>query len=404
MFFRNPLEEQLRKWGKGKQYMPANALDMKNRVFSFVPVVKPKPSRFFIGALSGVLAVLLLFVGNEFLKSKPTTSVPSAPQYYTGGCGAGETCDLSAPFMAVADGELGIQSGAETGLGASDIRTSHPIVAKVADLFSSAANTPVEIQDTREFLQYGYQANIKTRKVKSITNRLQTIVRGYGGRVDSFSFNDKFGSLHFVIPKSSLDAFKNEVGSLVNYRFYSESIQAQNLLPEKISIEQSTDATNESLYRIQQELTSTTNNHKGVLANLQKQLNSTTNRINTLRREYTTSTVRQEQISAELSGLYSAQASWQRQIAQENQAFNARKIYLEGLITERQSELSNLAQQDKQLVNTVETVQGSIEVEWVRVFTVFGMYVPYWWAWLILLCACALVFNYYSKRRVIWVE
>jgi hypothetical protein len=395
MFFRNPLEGKLRQWGKSQQQMPGNAEVLKTTVLNILKTppasTKFKYPKSYLLVFSGAMVVLLIFVRQYYVRSTQVTTYSHFDN----------STQVSYAPAAMEAGDLGIEYGAATGLGAQDIRVSHPIAAKVIDLFSAGENEFTPIPDTREFLQYGYNATIKTRKVEEITGRLQTIVRGYGGRIDSISVNEKFGSLYFVVPKASLDAFKNEAKSLVNSRFYTESIQAQNLLPEKVAIEQSTDSASASLVSVQQELATLNKNHSAIFANLQKQLNSVLNSINSLRREYTTSTVRQQQINKELARLYSVQSNIQTQLSSEDQQYKTQKLYFEGRIKDIESQLSNLDEQDQELQNTVETVQGSIEVEWVSVFAVVGMYVPYWWVWLIIICMGALIFNQYSKRRTI---
>ena len=418
MVFKNPLEEQLRQWGKGKRQMPASALGMKEKVLNIVKTPQttlsiPKSRRLYFGFLSGVAAIVLVFVSAEVLRqnyrdsmSVATIAGTGAPHYFSS-CGGGE-CDLAASSVLGIGGsageEINIDYGSETGLGVSDIHMSHPIMAKVVDLVSQYQDGVGEIQDTREFLQYGYHAEIKTRKVEEVTGRLQTIVRGYGGRLDGISINQKFGSIYFVVPKSSLDAFKNEVKSLVNYRFYTESINANNLLSQKVEIEKSTDSANESLAATEQELALLNKNHNRATADWQKQLAVIANSINNLQRENTTSTARQQQIDKELNRLYSVQSNIQKQFSNENQQYKSQKFYIEGRIKDAQSQLSNLEKQDEELQNTVETVQGSIEVEWVSVFDVIKIYMPHFWTWIIGLCILVLIFNYYSKQRVINIE
>src|SRR3989344_4480451 len=51
--------------------------------------------------------------------------------------------------------------------------------------FKSEPNNISNISDNREFLKIGYNATIQTRDVADTTNRVQVVIRGFGGRIDS---------------------------------------------------------------------------------------------------------------------------------------------------------------------------------------------------------------------------
>ena len=413
MFFKNSLEKKLRQWGKEASMLPPNVLDMKSKVLDLVKMPSKTVSRlhqprpYFI-AMSSMAAVLLLFVGVQLYKkihlfqvSTSGVAYDAAPQAMLvggGGCG-GAYCDLSAPLES---SDLAPVSGKATALDdSSNSVLSNPVdvVEKVSRETSSLVAPVAFVPDTREFLQYEYNAQIKSRRVPEITGRLQTVVRGYGGRVDSVSVQKKYGYIYFVVPKSSFDDFKSEVKSLVNARFYEESVQGQNLLPEKIVIEQSLDTTNQSLVSWQESLSALSKEHEGHILYMQKQLNSIASRIAKLRMEVTSSTARQKEISTELSRLYAAQAETQKNIKEENEYYNSQKFYLEDQIKITQKQIANLVGQDKELQGAVETVQGSIQLQWVSVFEMINIYVPYFWLWVVSICIVIVLVRYYGKRR-----
>src|SRR3989344_3622342 len=96
----------------------------------------------------------------------------------------------------------------------------------------------VPITDTREFLKIYYNASMQTRDVQGLTRRVETTVRGYDGRVDQQSSSPKYGYVNFALPQSKYDAFRTELESLVDSRFLTVNISSQNLLSQKVSIEE----------------------------------------------------------------------------------------------------------------------------------------------------------------------
>ena len=93
------------------------------------------------------------------------------------------------------------------------------------------------ISDTREFMKTSYSGNIKTRDVKNISRDIRGIIRDMDGRIDNEDISEKYGRIDFVIPKSNLDDFRDEIESLVHAKLYTETTSSQNLLNEKKSID-----------------------------------------------------------------------------------------------------------------------------------------------------------------------
>lgn len=307
MFFKNRLEKKLKQWGKDVRVLPPSALSMKSKVLDLVQIPNKTVSRshrplpYFI-ALSGMAAVLLLFVGVQ-LYTKNSLLQPAsfgvtydaAPQAMSGS-GDG---DLS---TFVESDELGVAYGQATGFGSSD---SGSVLANASDVageaskdFSSLIAPTAVVSDTREFLQYKYNASIKSRRVEELADGLQTVVRGYGGRIESVSVQKKYGYIYFIVSKSSFEEFENEVKSLANARFY-----------------------------------------------------------------------------------------------------NSQKFYSEDQTKKTQAQIASLVGQDKELQDVAETVQGSIQLQWMGVFEMIHIYVPYFWLWIIIVAVLGICIRHYTKRR-----
>src|SRR3989344_8448981 len=81
-------------------------------------------------------------------------------------------------------------------------------------------NPDVPVTDTREFLKTYYSASMRTRDVPVLTRRVETTVRGYGGRIDQESSSAQYGYVNFALPQSKYDAFRTELEGFVDSRFF----------------------------------------------------------------------------------------------------------------------------------------------------------------------------------------
>lgn len=123
-------------------------------------------------------------------------------------------------------------------LGSDSGRSSAPSQGMTSPDYYPYPSPEVPATDTREFLKVRYNAQMRTRDVPGLTRRVETTVRGYDGRVDQQSSSDKYGSVTFAVPQSKFDAFRTELEGLVGSRYLRLSISSQNLLSQKVSIEE----------------------------------------------------------------------------------------------------------------------------------------------------------------------
>ncbi len=372
-----------KEWGKRHRIFPGGNEALKQRALDALPhkehrTVVKRPARL-MWAGSGILGlVLVAVVVSRFVLGDLSPATDSGfvydtyPSGYAGsgrGAAAEESDSLRAPTI---DFEMGV---AEAGL-QNTAREMKPrsIVGKMQNRFIGSP-----IDDTREFLKTGYGAHIKTRTVSKIATRIQTMIRGYGGRIDNASVNPKSAYISFVIPKSSLEFFRTELKDVLPERFIEENVQMTNLLPQKQQIEKDTGAAEDRLESLQNSRQSLIASHDAKAASIQKQINTYAYRISVLNKEVTTSTIRQEEINRELAQLNS-QVRYQKQLlANENAQFqkslNALDADIRGVTRERDA----LYVQDENLVKDVETVQGSVSLEWVSILELLDLYVPIYW-------------------------
>jgi hypothetical protein len=421
MFFKNPLDKKFAQWGKGKKVLPSNASMMKEKFLSSAelsssPVKQMRPPKFYFKILSLGLAVVVLFVGvSEYRKNSRIAMVGGQSSgWYEGGFTEEKSVAPTAPAVYNQSAQdLGIQSGEVTALGRQDG------VGGVVDMVANGAKsiarefvqpeynqnrynpTPTSINDTREFSKFSYNSTLKTRDVEDISTRILTTIRGYGGRVDDASLQEKYSYISFVVPKANLLQFKTEIKGMVGKKFYVESLHIQNLLPEKVGIEDSTKTYSKLLSDAQEKLKDLNEKHAKTIAGLQRDLNNINGRIAKLKAEVTSDPERQKQIKTEISNLVVRQRAVQKQIADENTWYGWDSTRLEQDVKNNQTQLDSLGTQEKNLVDTVETVQGYVSVQWMSLWEMINIYIPYLWAWVVGLCFLLLIFNYFSKRRTI---
>ena len=223
------------------------------------------------------------------------------------------------------------------------------------------------------------------------------MVRGYGGRLDNFSSGDKSAYINFVIPKSSLEAFRNELKDLVPARFLTENIGAQNLLPEKRLIESQTESVDKTKIALEQERAALVSRHEAIVNSLRRQLNATAKNISALKLETATTTERQQEIAASLAQLSVRQSQLKKALAQENYQYGNNLKSLDARLKEMDYQLEALGQQDSALTENVETVQGSVSVQWIGIWETFTLYVPAFW--LVVIFGAIIIFYFLFGRR-----
>jgi len=356
----------LAEWGKKNRNLPENNESAKENILnSLRSVASPKirPSRFLFLkiALAGCagVAAIIIFVNTRLVMMSESSMSSPALEYAEDG--------------AINIGLGGV--GVSTGLSAQrEVGMLNKVVNSI-DIGRYAVGE-ADISDTREFLKTSYHAELRTCSVEKMSRQIQTMVRGYNGRIDNLSTNDKYANISFVIPKKSLETFQDELSGMVGVRFFSESMSSNNLLPQKQNIEKNTESSLTGLADLQEQKKNLTENHDRVVAEWQKGIDGILKNISDLRAEVTTSTARQQVIAEQVSGLIARKNYLSQKIARENIEFQNQLNLIDAGITNTNQNLDNLQNQDQQLLADVETVQGSVSVRWISVWDIVNLYVP----------------------------
>ncbi len=271
------------------------------------------------------------------------------------------------------------------------------------------------INDTREFLKTNYNADMHSRDVQGIVKRVETTVRGYGGRVDQTSSSPKFGSVSFIVSAEKFDAFRDELEKMVPPRFLSIHVNSLNLLPQKQNIEVQQEHVEKSLADLESDRAKLVASHSVTSKSLQYQLDShlaaasayglelgnlniEVSSTDSSSYRYSEIIARISEVSRLLSGSRASQAAIRTKIANENSSYSAQLNSLDSRIKYTDQNLEGVKAQDQKLLDDVATVNGTVSVTWISIWQIVQLYVPASWIALAL-ALCAVVAYWWQRRR-----
>lgn len=407
----NP-HNQFAAWGKAAQKLPARNLELKNvALFTLKPVEKNSRTKKmwwrYLAPAMGVLAALQLITVIS-LPFESSTSLFDA--------GAARQEKSIAPTAPVA--VMGRESSDTFGLnplnselsgtlGDSDLRTK---VAELVAPFSSLAMVAdyveqkfeKKVSDTREFLKTYYQAAIRTRQVAKLATHIQTMARGYGGRVDDISVNQKNAHISFVIPKAKFEAFTDELRGLVKPKFIEEFISSENLLAQKQGIEKQTKVADDAIISIQKKRQELIDNHTAVVKSIQQRINNFSYQLSNLRTQLaaTTDSERQVILSQQITRTISVINQTRAELRNENNRFDGALKNNDAELVYAQQRVDDVKEADKDLLANVETVEASVSLQWISLWEVIELYVPIYWIIGGLLIATTIGYFTFVRRHV----
>lgn len=237
-------------------------------------------------------------------------------------------------------------------------------------------NSDVPITDTREFLKIYYNASMQTRDVPALTQRVETTVRGYDGRIDNESSAEKYGYVSFALPQAKYDAFRAELESLVGRRFIKVNISSQNLLSQKVSIEEQQKQADSALANYKTARQKIVNAHVSAVQSLQVQIDAT----------LTDSSER---------------ASLERLLASENASYARKLSNADANIKYAQNWVKGVQTQDATLLANVATVNGTVSIQWISLWDIVLAYLPGYWIPAIFAVLAVLSFMNDRRRFVV---
>lgn len=235
-------------------------------------------------------------------------------------------------------------------------------------------NPDVPVTDTRELLKIYYSAAMQTRDVPALTRRVETTVRGYDGRVDNESSADKYGYVSFALPQVKYDAFRAELEGLVGSRFIKINISSQNMLSQKVSIEEQQKQADTALASYTAVRVKLVTTHASTVQSLQAQIDNAN-----------TST--------------SEKLLFEKQLARENTSYTTSLADADANIAYAKNWVKGVQTQDATLLANVATVTGTISITWISLWDMALLYLPGYWIPTIFAVLAALSFSSDRRRR-----
>jgi hypothetical protein len=215
---------------------------------------------------------------------------------------------------------------------------------------------------------------MRTRDVQGLTRRVATTVRGHAGRIDQESSSEQYGYVSFVVPQSKYDAFRTELESLVSSRFLTLSISSQNLLPQKLSIEEQQERADTRLADAQAARQRIVSAHVNRVDSFQAQIDADAKQLASLRAQEQTPVV---QSQVQLLTQHWLQLT--QQLANENSTYTAQLKNADANIKSAQDWQRAVQTKDQALLDNVATVTGTVSIRWIGLWSIVLLYLPGYW-------------------------
>jgi len=391
MFYKK-ISAQFAHWGKKNQQLSNRNEEIKINVLNSLrataePVKIQRPGIFRWIALAAVPALAVLLMVNYWRHP----NVPLAMYAENSGFGGAMSSPQEAPVEGIAIDENSNKNAdmmetdmTATGLGesASFKERATNVIAPAPDIqyYPDYYRQNSDITDTREFLKTSLGFEIKTRQVETMYTRLKTIIRGYDGRIDNSSAGEKYARISFVLPKKDYEAFVDEIQTMFPKKFITLNENNANLLGQKQNIEQQTQQTNLSLEELKNSKENLTKKHNEKISALQKEINQLSSTIYSLTEQKKAVSSTEEttikKLNDQINYYTRVRTNKNQELSTENKEYQTKLDNYNKQITYQESRLTNLDKQDQNLINNVETVDGTIALQWVSIFDVINLYMP----------------------------
>lgn len=394
----------LREWGTRQRMLPDRHTDMKTQALERLrPVIEPmRPPLFsrvpwLATAFVGLAAIAFVLPNTSFR----TSSVASRASI--------DLAPASTMNNENADAFMGTPPTAPTtepyGVAGAASKQSVRSMAILPYPYPSPYPSPqVPAEDTRELLKTYYNTNLVTRSVDMIARNIQTMVRGYGGRIDNASIGEHFASISFVLPAAKFDTFRREMLTLLPKRFITEQTSVSNMLPQKRSLEERATQVATTLVELRAKTEQMATTHRQALAAIERRRAAIAAERTKLAAEipidYVGEAILKEQHIERRRKLDQEEARVNRDRANENARYEREKANNDAAIRYAEQEQTQVATQDHALLDDVATVEGSISISWVSVWGIAKLYLPTsWLAWVLLGAAVIALLAHRRKRE-----
>lgn len=370
------IQEILTKWGQSERKFPSNYERLKDDLIRKLSLNKLQPARAQMSsripwlsvAFAGLAVLVLLITPAKLTRFTPiakndTSSVATDNSIY----------NLSTPTP-------------ET-------------IQKYTPGYYPPPGSEIPTNDSREFLKTDYRATIRTREVQELAQKIQIMVKGFGGRVDSVASSNRWGSISFVVPLNQFETFKTSLKGLVWSKLITEEIDSENLLPQKQSIENQKKEFQTTLEQLKIERGQLVASHRKTIASLQSQINAIEKELGELKikLDITSDPILRGVFVAREDELKKEKSTLGSRLFEENKKYAEKLSLFDAQIKNAETNLEYTERQDRILLDTVATVRGTISLNSINVLGILLLYFP--GHWMALVFGVVAVALYLVRRR-----
>lgn len=284
--------------------------------------------------------------------------------------------------------------------GSPSFDTTYTSSSNIAGGMPQRPTTSVE--DTREFLKKYFSATIQTRDVEPVAKKVEYLIKGSDGRIDSSTINTTNAYFSFVIPKSELDTFEEELRTYTHTKLYTQSVSTQNLLGEKQNLERQQTASTDTVTTLTVEQKKVQTDYAKQAAVYNRELTAAQTELTTVRTSLTTTSdeaVRTSLLAKERT-LIAAIQTLQANLAQATTTFRSQMGTLGVSLANQATILKNLSMQEDAFFDNIETVQGSIGINHISLWQWATRLSPIHPVWVIaLILALLKIYSVTKKDR-----
>lgn len=402
MFFTDKnTHELLKAWAHQTHKLPNRNEEIKNSVFNHLSSQEKKIAssnwkKIFFHAWKlpalGTAMLLAIVITNQYLRDTYQENLPPAkpsPIEYSD--------KDSSDGYPDPNNSLGVNYGSATGLASAEPPFVFKAIESQLSKFEETFGTQ-KISDTREYLKTDYTASIRARHVAATSRRIQTMIRGYGGRIDSGDIQDEYSYIHFAIPQDNLETFRTELYQQTGERFIIESTQFTNLLSQKQNIEKQAQDTEQTLLQIETHRAQETSRHDTNVKNMKQQLVRININIQTVESRLQLEVENDPHRTTDEklhSSLLNERYYLNQNLQNENANFTRTLNQLNTQKTQAISQRTNLETKNTNLLENIATVNGTITIDFISIPQITDLYIPYSKLWFLIL---GIVMIWYIKR------
>lgn len=381
------IKNRLVDWGKKSQQLPDNNTTMKDEIVAAArpaasaqkPAKRHNPWFYRAGVLAvSAVAIVLTIMGPDLLAKRTSFGISMGGGGSIASQDAVVSTNYATPAVDMDIENVSYKTAAGEG-GMEELGISYDETQRVISPIMPEPGTVATLPlDTRELMETRYNASMKTRDVNKLANQVQTIIRGHGGRIDNLSTQEKYAYISFALPKDKFDQMMAQLKDLVPKKMYTETIYAYNRLAEKQSIETSAEKITEEILRLQTEKEELTATHETKADEIQNRIDALTASIDTQKKlkAATSNPTKIADINAEIDRLTAEKRTAETELKTLNSRYEIDLGRLDRSIKRQNDALDNLDVRDETLSAEVETVTGTINIQWVSIWQIIKIYVP----------------------------